>query len=289
VITFFTTFRKYGIPEQNAVGSWLATAPQAEVIVFTESPDAPSWGLPASVVISKTFRQHETGLPLLNTIFAEASRIASNNLLCYCNSDIILTADFVARVRPLLKERRSFLAVSQRVDLDVDERIDFKKQDWHDKLKQQAEKQGTLHPPLGSDIFIFPRFQYNEDNMPALVVGRPCWDNWMFYNARLRFNRLINFTDTGPVVYHQNHPQNYNSTNERDQINVQFLPGGHQYTFVLDYCNYTIRNGAILKSGVERKDVTRINYELIFNKDTAAYYYFWILLFVEKVKYKLSH
>jgi predicted SAM-dependent methyltransferase len=274
MLTFFTTFRNFSLAERNAISSWLALDHSTEVIVFTETSPVDPLLIGPKVRIISEFKRHTSGLPLINDLFDQASKLTGHALLCYLNSDIILLKDFKHLVATLLKETNPFLAVSQRIDLDLTTSVDFMNPESVANILQRIQQEGKIHPPTGSDIFIFPRFQYNSANIPDLVVGRPGWDLWMLYNARLRFNRLIDMTVPAPIVIHQNHLNKYNLNRPEDQMNMVFLPAKDKYTFVLKYCNFHIVNESIRKTRLVENTLPRIRWELEFARGRQDYYYF---------------
>ena len=280
MITFFTTCKDFARAEHNAINSWLALNKLTEVLVFTEGKQLVSCIDPKRITYKHISGKHPTGLPLLNALFEEASKGSKFDILCYCNSDIILLPDFLERIKPVLKLNYPFLAVSQRIDVHIGTDMDLTNEECVVQLKQVMVSEGKIHPPLGSDVFVFPKFQYSQQTMPPLVVGRPGWDNWMLYDARKRFNKLINFTGDYPAIVHQDHLNRYDSKNVKDQINMKYLPKSDQYTFVLSYCNYNVRNGKIKKVKTYEKDLTRIRWEIRFNKSNNVFrnFYLFILL-----------
>jgi hypothetical protein len=284
MITFFTTFKTFNLAEQNAIGSWLSLHPSSQVLIFSESTLSHPLLHQPRVSIVSDFKKHNTGLPLINSMFEEASKLATHRLLCYLNSDIILVPEFVKAISLLLKVNKPFLAVSQRIDLDLTGPVNFDSPKSVEELFLQIKQNGKIHPATGSDIFIFPRHQYDGGNMPDLVVGRPGWDLWMIYNARLRFNRLIDITGNSPSVIHQNHPFKYHLSRPEDQMNLVFLPPGDTYTFVLKYCNFKLIQQTIHRVGVSERTIHRIGWELRFAKGTIDYYYYLGYFFFLRVK-----
>src|SRR5262249_38230439 len=59
-----------------------------------------------------------------------------------------------------------------------------------------------LHPPAGSDYFLYPRGTLGP--LPAFAVGRPAWDNWLIYRARALRVPVVDATRVTTVV-HQDH------------------------------------------------------------------------------------
>lgn len=268
MVTFFTTFRTASISEKNAIDSWLTLHPETEVIVFTESETA-LWAYSPRVTVVKNISRHESGPPLLNHIFVQASRQSKHAVLCYCNSDIILRPAFLEPVSALNGITPGYLGVSQRTDADIDLRINFDNPESVALLERLIDK-GDIHPPTGSDVFVFPRNQYSLDAMPDLVVGRPGWDLWMIYDARRRFNKVVDLNSPKFVV-HQNHPANYNPGKAEHQVNRIYLPSGSENAFTMEYCNFRFVGGQVRKKGFTDNRLKRLKWELNFNKGQPVY------------------
>jgi len=278
MITFFTTFRHFNLPEQNAVNSWLKMSNDTEVIIFSENAEL-KLKFTERVTFISEFKKHSSGLPLLNDLFQQASERSRHNTLCYCNSDIILMPGFIQNVGRLLGDERPFLGASQRTDVDLSFLIDFENPDSVSCLNEAISGSGSIHPPLGSDIFLFPKYQYDEGTMPPLVVGRPGWDLWMLFDARQRFNRLIDLTAANPLVIHQNHPQKYYIDNPQHRMNFIFLPPKNLYTFVLSFCNYRVADGELKKIKLRNATPSRLRWELKFNQQPIVrmfLFFIWI-------------
>ena len=106
---------------------------------------------------------------------------------------------------------KKFLLVGQRWDLEVNDLINDP--DQFNGLKQKVFSEGILHPPMGSDYFIFPRECYQE--IPEFAIGRAGWDNWFIYKSRFEGWPVIDSTHDITVI-HQNH-------------DYRHLPGGQPH------------------------------------------------------------
>lgn len=286
MITFFTTFKNFGRVEANSVNSWLSLHSETEVIVFTETNVVNSIDNQRLVLLD-SFPKHNDRLPVLNALFSEASKRAKHQILCYCNADIILIDDFIKRIQNVLRLQGNFLGISQRLDLDVEFLIDFTSASEVKAFALYSKAHGKIHPPTGSDIFLFPKHQYGGGKMPELVVGRPGWDNWMIYDARRRFNKLINLNVPNCVV-HQNHESRYDSQKLDHQVNFKFLPGDDIYTFVSEYCNLLLDSGRIryqsLKNIIRSAPKKRRDWEVHFHRGSIRHIQIILITYYYKVK-----
>jgi hypothetical protein len=250
MITFFTTTKafegKNKINQVNALKSWLIGG--AEVIVFGESPGLSEISKELKLHLIPDIKCSQNGVPLINHMFAKASEVSKFSICCFINADILLTNDFFLHVNKICKNlKEKYLIVGQRVDLEVDEYIDFN-EGWEKTLFER----GTLHNPSGSDYFIFPKGQYNLNNMPDLVVGRPGWDLWMIYNARKNKYKTIDLSYSVKVL-HQNHDYSHKVKNEdkrkeEDVFNFKFFPKGQHNMYTLEACNYYFWNNKLYKN-----------------------------------------
>jgi hypothetical protein len=283
MITIFTTFKDVTTAVQNAVRSWLNLSGEIQVILFTELSHLGELTNERLVVCNR-FPKDTNGLPFLNALFEMASEMSQFPIICYCNADIILQRPFVTLLS-MLKSEKPFLAISQRTDVPISAKIDFSNFQEIESINLLATSRGKIHPPYGSDIFVFPRYQYDQKNMPKIVVGRPGWDNWMIYDARKRFNRLIDLRSAGTIL-HQDHQAAYSSTNPQHQVNYQYLPPGHWYTFVMSYCNYYFNGNKIKRDiyvpprskNLQKEISIRLRWEAEFCRGTAYYWFYQFLL-----------
>ena len=194
------------------------------------------------------------GTPLISDLFDQARNHADGPLLAYVNADILLLPNFVETARLVAAaQRKEFLLVGQRWDLDVTEPLSFES-GWDVQLRQRAELHGKLHPPAGSDYFIFPREAYR--GMPKFAIGRAGWDNWMIYHARRQGWATIDATQSIFIV-HQNHDYSHLPNGQphyrlpETYENVR-LAGGRMVTrFLLTDCNRSVGNG-----NIKRKPLT---------------------------------
>ena len=226
MITFFTIPRQFtgihDIIQSNAILSWLQIKPKCEIIVFSDDPSVVEFSNQIGVKCVSHFKSNDYGTPLLDSIWKSAKSTASNDLICYINSDIILFPDFAEKISTIkLKE---FLISGRRWDIEIEKLIDFKS-DWVLTLKKLVEQKGILHSETGADFFLFPKFLMPA--MPTFAIGRAWWDNWLFYYFKK--NKIPIIDGTNIMTVHQNHDYSHikslrkNTTNkglEREQNKI---------------------------------------------------------------------
>lgn len=263
MITLFTTTKdfkgKNAINQQNAINSWLSSSYNVEVIIFGQSEGLSYYENHERVVFYKEVQTSSTGIPFISSMFLLANEIAKYPICCFVNADIIITEVFFKKAIHWHQQlKKEYLIVGQRLDVDVEESILFDK-GWEVRFFDTYGDNMELHPPAGSDYFIFPKGQYTS--MPDLLVGRPGWDLWMIYNARASDYLTIDFSEVEKVI-HQNHDYNHKIKIEEDiekddeaQFNLKHLPIKGKYKFTLAACNYKINKNDLLEINYARGDI----------------------------------
>jgi hypothetical protein len=137
--------------------------------------------------------RNEYGTPLMPSIFRRGQELASNQLVCYVNSDIILGSDFSAATRTLAAEygTKPFLGVGRKTVIPITELLDYDDPRWEAKLRHRAEAEGG-YVTYDSDFFLFQRGLYMD--MPGFAIGRCYWSSWIMFDARRRKIPMIDVT-----------------------------------------------------------------------------------------------
>lgn len=272
MITFFTTAKdfvgKNKITQINAIKSWQIAHPKAEVILFGDSQGASALSQELDFIHIPEIQTSCQRTPFINDMFEKASKLASNEICCFINADIIVYSKFVQNLLDIHKLlKNNYLVVGQRQDINLEGEINFAA-NWETELNDLITKEGTIHPPTGSDFFGFPKSQYQQGDIPNLMVGRPGWDLWMIYNGRLKKFKVVDLSATTMVV-HQNHDYSHRKVEvnsyEQDEealSNYKNLPQREKYLYTLPACNYYYKNQK-LKRNFARGDLkTFLNYEI---------------------------
>lgn len=205
-ITLCTAPKPFTDPEiariqRNALRSWRALGPEVEVVVVGDEAGAEAAARETGARFVGEVERNATGTPLIRSIFDCARSASAAPILAYANTDIILLDDFVEAVTSAARPLPRFLLASRRWDLKVDEDLEIAS-NGADPLRARVRREGRLHPPGGSDVFVFPRSCFVE--VPALAVGRAGWDNWMIFEARRRRWPVVDMTGAITVI-HQDH------------------------------------------------------------------------------------
>lgn len=251
MLTLFTSPKPFrgqiGIIQRNAIASWTMLRPRPEIILFGNDEGTEAVAKELGVELMPQVDRNEFGTPLLNDLFGSAQSLATHNLLCFINADIILLSDFTRAVERLIPYQRRFLMVGQRWDIEVKEPLDFDPQ-WEERLRVHVSRYGLLHPPTGMDYFLFPRGVWGE--IPPFAIGRTAWDNWLIYRARSCGAVVIDATDVVTAI-HQNHDYSHvpggkeavwNGLEAKRNLE---LAGGNDRVFTLLDTTHALTNGGL--------------------------------------------
>jgi hypothetical protein len=204
LITIFTIPKPYeghiSIIQRNALQSWLALGPDCEVLLCGDDAGVTETAAEFGIRHIGGLTCNALGTPLLSSAFEIAQTTARHRLICYVNADIVFLPDFMNAVSRISFEH--FLMAGQRWDLDVNEPINFKSRLEKLRLLINKKVYGTLHRPVGSDYFVFPKNAFGQ--LPDFAVGRAGWDNWLMYHAHSLGFPLIDASDSITAI-HQNH------------------------------------------------------------------------------------
>ncbi len=187
--------------QRNALASWAALGQDVEVLLVGDEVGVAEAAAEYGARHLPQVRRNELGTPLLSSIFAMAHGAARQGCLCYVNADVMLLPDLLSGVRTTLERFDRFLLVGRRWDLDISGRLRFDA-GWEADLRHRIESEGKLHPPTGSDYFVFPNTMFRR--LPDFALGRAGWDNWMIFAGRREHAPVIDCTEAITVV-HQLH------------------------------------------------------------------------------------
>ncbi len=216
LITIFSAPKPFTDPhiaviQRNAILSWLQL-PEVEVVLLGDEPGLAEIAAELSVKHLVEIPRSPSGAPLMDAMFRLVREASPSQLYCIVNTDIILFADLVEAAKKVAAQREKFVLLGQRWDLELTTSLDFS-EGWQERLRFTVHAQGSLHRPAGSDYFLFPKACYTH--LPAFIIGRSGWDNWMIYHARKSGFPAIDATQEVMII-HQSHDYSH-------------LPGGQPH------------------------------------------------------------
>jgi hypothetical protein len=261
MITFFTTAKPFtghnGVIQRNALKSWTAAAPDAEVILFGDEEGAAETARELGIRHVAEVEHVAQGPKVLRSFFDAAQRMARHNLVCYANCDIVLMEDFAAAVRTVAAAERDFLMVGRRWDLDVAEPMAFEKTDWKEVLRDDTRSRGVQRSGDWIDYFVFRRGFY-LGKLPEMVIGRVYWDQWLVWKARETGALVVDASDAVLAV-HQNHDYGYHPagkagvwTDALSQRNYK-LAGGRWHLRTIDDATHVLGPSGLQANPARRK------------------------------------
>jgi hypothetical protein len=219
MLTIFTHTKAFkghvGLIQRNAISQWARLRPRPEILLFGNREGtaeiAQEFGLRYIPEVKRT----RYGTPLLSDLFEKAHTVASHNVLCYANADMMLLGDFMWAVQQVACWRDHFLMVGRRTNVDLDEPAIYESPDQEARLLALVSRQGQMASPDWIDYFVFSRDLVT--GFPPFAIGRPCWDNWFLWKAR---NSNIALVDASEVVLavHQNHDNSHLPKGAQDAI-----------------------------------------------------------------------
>jgi hypothetical protein len=232
--------------QRNAIQSWLHLVPEENVLLVGEEDGTAEVATEYGIQLLTNVARNDVGTPLVSSIFTLARQASNSPFLAYVNADILLLPDVLEATKLVSKHVKKFLIIGQRWDLDVEELLDFST-GWDQHLQENLQTHAKLHPPAGSDYFIFPRSCFTE--MPDFAIGRAGWDNWMIYHARQQGWVVVDGTPSIKVI-HQNHDYSHLPDGKphyglaESRKNAEMAGGSANLYMVLD-SNKQLRDGKL--------------------------------------------
>lgn len=186
--------------QMNAVQSWRASNPAARIVLCGDDEGVAEQAASLGVEHLGAVESSQFGTPMISSVFQKMIRRFPSDYYVYMNCDIILLEE----VEPIIKliPFVDFLGVVRRINMNVEETLDFRT-DWYLNLKNRLTVSGVLEAERAIDFFLF-RPNSIWEQMPAFVVGRPYWDNWMIFSARKNRLPVVDLTPELKII-HQNH------------------------------------------------------------------------------------
>ena len=256
MITIFTSPKPFvghiAVIQTNAIRSWKKLYPKCEIILLGSEEGTTEIAKSLHLKHIPKVKCNEYGTPFINDLFQQAELIAEFNIMCYANCDIIFMDDLPKTVNAVRQQKKEFVLVGQRCDLDLKEYLNFKDPKWSALLKLKANKHGTIYPPYGLDYFVFPKGQW--PNLPPFLVGRAYWDVWLAYHTIASGISLIDATQSITAI-HQNHDYSHHPLGKKgvygDGPEVQHnlrLAGSDEHIFDIGYAPWVCD-----QKGLQRK------------------------------------
>lgn len=256
MITFLTSPKPFtGIAKTNqinAIQSWLRIAQEVEVILYCKSEGTGEAAQELGIECVPDIQTNEFGTPLFGAIAAHAAIHGKYDIQCYVNCDILLSNTLINAVQSIRYEK--YLMVGQRIDLTEGVSLDVTNPDYLTRLKTLVrEGKAVLHPPAGSDYFLFRRGMW--DGLPEIVIGRGGYDNALINHCLRRSIPVID-ASLDIKVFHQYH--NYSHTEGGEAEVFEGIEANKNLSSLATTYRPTLLNADwIIKKGQLRKNYCR--------------------------------
>ncbi len=263
LLTIFTTpkpFKDSHIVtiQRNALRSWKALGEEVDVLVIGDDEGVAENARALGTRHIPQVKCNAHGTPLISSMLANAREHSDSRYLAIVNTDIILFPDLLNAIRNIAKVKDKFVLIGQRWDLDVNEELPGGAEAFAE-FEKQVKTRGKLHPPMGSDYFLFPRSCY--ETIPDFAIGRAGWDNWFIFDSRWEGWPLVDGTQDVTIV-HQSHDyrhlpggQPHYRLPETDE-NVE-QAGGYHTIFTIADAQYDLIDGKLAHKPLTLKKIAR--------------------------------
>jgi hypothetical protein len=251
LLTIFTAPKPFkdahiALIQRNAISSWRALGPEVHVVLMGKDEGIDVAAAELGVSHRPDVGCNTLGTPLISSMFELARQENDSPLMLCINADIILLPEILEAAEKISDQARQFLALGQRWDLDLHQPLPLEP-GWAERLRRDVQQRGRLHPPVGSDYFIFPRTCYTH--IPDFVIGRSAWDNWMIYDARRKNIPVVDLTSSALVI-HQDHDYSHLPGGKPpyhlpETMNNIRLAGGRRTIFYIIDANFQLKDGKL--------------------------------------------
>ena len=262
MLTIFTAPKPFqgliDVIQRNAIGSWKQLGSNVEIFLIGMEDGIAEAAEQLGVSHFPDVGKNDQGTPLVSSIFQIARDHSRYENLCFVNTDVIFIDDLLENVEHFSQEFERFLIVGQRWDLALNELIRFEN-GWVEEIRADLRNSGRLHPPAGSDYFVFPKSTFEQ--IPPLAIGRAGWDNWMIYHGRAEMIPVIDATSAITII-HQDHDYGHlpggvpHYDLPESEQNVR-LAGGRETVFTLNDANWMVSCGNLIRRGLRDVGIIR--------------------------------
>jgi hypothetical protein len=178
----------FGVIQRNALRSWVALDEAVQVVLVGDEWGVAETAQEFGVMHASEVARSERGTPRIDDAFARVDALAVHPLRCFVNADVLLLDDFLPAMASVRALYDRFLVVGETRDLDIRDELSLGTATERAALRNQALAEGNSRGATAIDYFVFTAGLF--DPVPAFVVGRARFDNWLVWRARRR----------GPVV-----------------------------------------------------------------------------------------
>lgn len=198
--------------QRNAITSWTLLRPRPDIILFGGDKGTAEICAELGLRHVPEVATSPEGTPLVSDMFVQGQALASTEMVCWANADIIFTDELLDAVHSVAAQSRPALLVGQRTDIEQRDPMDFGP-GWQTRLKATSSTAGERKPCNWIDYFCFTRGLFCS--LPPFAIGRPGYDPWLIWHAAELGADVIDATDFVTAV-HQRH--DYSHVGTRKQV-----------------------------------------------------------------------
>ena len=288
MLTIFSTAKPFkghaAIIQRNAITSWTLLHPRPEIVLFGDEEGAAEICRELKLRHIPNVALNEFGTPLLNDLFENAQRLATHDLLCYVNADIILMSDFLPAIARVSQSFEHYLMIGHRWDVAIGRPLGFREPHWEEHLRKVTERAGQLTALEVSDYFAFRKGMFTD--IVPFAIGRGHWDRWLIWFARCHHAAIVDASPAVTVV-HQWHDYSHVSgggqvfpENEEWQRNQRLLGGWNALDSIAFATHYLTPHG--LRRAWVRPHLARLKRRLRYQ------IYYPLLTWTRPVRHRLG-
>jgi len=217
--TMFTIPREWIEPyktrQENAVGSWMQFGVIPNGIFLCDDKGTKEAAERYGFQYVPDCKRNEWGTPCIDDVFLRSQALSKTQIVCYCNTDVILFGSFIKALERCMQRFDNFLMIGRRFDVNLTEKLDFSNERWEHDLFHQVQSRGKEHTRGALDYFAFRKGLY--ETIPEFAVGRSAWDNWLVLDA---VKRGVDVVDASQVVtpIHQDMPTKKHAPSKNGKV-----------------------------------------------------------------------
>jgi hypothetical protein len=247
----------YARLQHNALQNWAQILPPDNIVLFGDEEGV----LEAAETYGcrhYSCQKNDFGTPVLSDVFSRIKAVSKTDYCAFVNADVLLDPNLQKVISGILAyadfSKSGFMGVARRWNLDVSEVLDMTLPESFVTLKKQALAANDLYPPVGMDLFVFPRNFFRA--MPPFSIGWPGakYDNWMLWYALSQKLPVVDMTD-GVTLIHQNHPTGGGADAAKyveHWRNLRFA-GGYGHCYDLEDVRYTLSSDRMVSPHHKRR------------------------------------
>lgn len=220
VLTLFTTFKN--VPDRyqihlNVLKNWAQMMPQVVPMLFVSQTDVRlvKQAKDLGWMVQKVPRSNHFDTPTLRDMYFRAMQLSKTAYYGFCNGDILFNEGLLETMNTMLQYKHQLnmtLIVGRRTNFQATGSKAYK---FSDVTAIAAEK-GTLFQIDAEDYFLIKHGEFPWNKVPALVIGRPAYDNFLVAMAIRNKLDTVDATKTLLALHQTGKDGNYAGHKSKD-------------------------------------------------------------------------